>query len=86
MPALMAIAIDPGPHVVNLGLLTVEQRKRLKAELDARGWVPNGAPEAGLGGASTSDAAGAAWVMAGASFLVIAFIAGIAFWRRRSSS
>jgi hypothetical protein len=82
----MAIAIDPGPHVVNLGLLTVEQRKRLKAELDARGWVPKGAPEAGLGGASTSDAASAAWVMAGAAFLAIAFLASIAFWRRRRSS
>jgi len=86
MPVLLAIAITPGHHVVRLGLLTVEQRMRLKAELDARGWIPRGAPAAGLGGASTSDGASAAWVMAGASFLALSFLASIAFWRRRSSS
>ena len=86
MPAVMAVAIDPGPHVVNLGMLSVAQRKRLKAELDARGWIPEGAPAAGFGGASTSDGANERWVMAGASFLAVSFLAGIAFWRRRSSS
>jgi hypothetical protein len=85
MPELMAIAIDPGHHVVNLGLLTVAQRKRLKAELDARGWVPRGAPAAGLGGASTTDGVDAAWVMAGATFLALSFLAGVAWWRRRRS-
>ena len=82
----MAVAIDPGPHVVNLGLLTVAERKRLKAELDARGWIPAGAPPAGFGGASTSDGPDERWVMAGASLLALSFLAGIAFWRRRSSS
>ena len=47
---------------------------------------PGVRPEAGLGGASTSDDARAAWVMAGASFLALSFLAGVAFWRRRSSS
>ena len=86
LPALMAVAIDPGHHVVNLGLLTVAQRMKLKAELDARGWIPRGAPPAGFGGAGVSDDAGAGWVMAGASFLALSCIASIAFWRRRSSS
>ena len=81
----MAVAIDPGPHVVNLGLLSVSQRKRLEAELDAAE-VPVGAPPAGFGGASASDGANERWVMAGASFLAVSFLAGIAFWRRRSSS
>jgi hypothetical protein len=82
----MAVAIDPGPHVVDLGLLTVAERRRLKAELDARGWIPEGAPTAGLGGASTSDGVNPAWMAAGASLLVMSGLAGMAFWRRRGSS
>jgi hypothetical protein len=38
-----------------------------------------------LGGASTGDGVREAWVMAGASFLALSFLAGIAFRRRRSS-
>ena len=81
----MAIAIDPGHLVVKLGRLSVAQRKQLKAELDARGWIPRGAPAAGFGGASTSDRADELWVMAGASFLAVSFLAGIGLWRRRGS-
>jgi hypothetical protein len=86
MPVLIAVAIDPGHHVVNLGLLSPAQRKRLKAELDARGWIPQGAPPAGFGGASATDGVDAAWVMAGATFLALSFLASIAWWRRRRSS
>jgi hypothetical protein len=85
MPRLLAVAITPGPHVVNLGLLTVAQRMRLKAELDARGWIPRGAPSAGFGGSGMSGGAREGWVMAGASFLALSFLAVIAFWRRRGS-
>ena len=70
--------------MVNLGLLSVAQRKRLVAELRAR--FPQGAPAAGFGGASASDGADERWVMAGATFLAVSFLAGVAFWRRRSSS
>lgn len=70
--------------MVNLGLLSAGQRIRLLAELRAR--FPQGAPAAGFGGASTSDRADERWVMGGASFLAVSFLAGIAFWRRRSSS
>jgi hypothetical protein len=85
MPALMAVAIDPGPHVVYLGLLSVDQRKRLKAELDAQGWTPKGAPAAGFGGASTSQRVSPGWLIAGVPFLVITVLASIAYWRRRRS-
>jgi hypothetical protein len=86
MPVLEAIAIDPGPHIVHLGLLTVAERRQLKAELDAAGWIPAGAPLAGSGGASAGDGAGAAWVAAGVLFLVLSGLAGVALWRRRTPS
>ncbi len=82
----MAVAIVPGPHVVYLGLLSVDQRKRLKAELDALGWIPKGAPAAGLR-RGEHESGRQSWL--GDSrvfrFLVITVLASIGYWRRRRS-
>ena len=84
MPLVLAIAIDPGPRIVKLGLLSVAQRTQLEAEVDAAE-IPSGAPPAGLGGASTSDGVNEPWLIAGASFLALSCLASIAFWRRRGT-
>ena len=78
-----AETIDPGDQVVDLGPLTPPERVTLEAELDP---VPSGAPQAGLGGASTSNEFPAAWVVAGGMFLLLAGLSGFLAWRRRSAS
>jgi hypothetical protein len=82
MPPLEAVAVDPGPKVVALGQLTPAERAELAAELRA-GPVPAGAPNAGYGGATTSDSATAAWVAAGLACLLLSGAVSVALWRRR---
>ena len=76
MPAEEAVAIDAGNTVVVLGQLTVSERRQLAAEL--RAGLPQGAPQAGLGGASASDGANEGWLLVGLGFLVLSAVAGIA--------
>jgi hypothetical protein len=86
MPHLEAVTIDPVNKVVDLGPLTVGERKQLASELKAAfATMPSGAPPAGFGGASTSDGVSAGWVVAGGVLLTMSGLAGLAFWRRRRS-
>lgn len=86
MPELEAVTIVPINHVVDLGPLTVGERKQLASELEAASaTLPSGAPPAGFGGASTSSRVNGGWVVAGGILLIVSGLAGIAFLRRRRS-
>ena len=87
MPELEAVTIVPINHVVDLGPLTVGDRKQLASEfvLVALLTLPSGAPPAGFGGASTSSRVNGGWVVAGGILLIVSGLAGIAFLRRRRS-
>ena len=83
MPPLEAEVIDPRDKVVDLGPLEPSERVILEDELDP---IPSGAPQAGLGGASTSSGLSSGWLTAGGIFLVLGGAASFTLWRRRRSA
>ena len=82
MPPVDAVVVDPGPKTVDLGPLSPSQRETLEDSLDP---VPSGAPQAGLGGASTSNGFPAGWTVAGGTFLLLAGLTSFWAWRRRTA-
>ena len=67
----------------DLGPLTPDERVTLEVELKA---IPSGAPQAGLGGASTSNSPSTDWTLAGEVLVAVALVSGGAAWwyyRRR---
>ena len=87
MPPTEAEVIDPGDQVVKLGPLDPPQREALENDLDLQTTpVPSGAPQAGLGGESTSKGLSSGWLTAGGIFLLLGGTASFAMWRRRRSA
>ncbi len=74
----------PGSYSIGLrcggGNVGVSATLRVSAQVSQ---VPSGAPQAGAGGASTSDGPDAGWVAAGAILLLVAGMASFTLWRRR---
>ncbi len=88
MPPTEAEVIDPGTKVVDLGPLDPTERVELESEVDAATTpVPSGAPQAGLGGESTSKGLSSGWLTTGGIFLVLGGgAASFTLWRRRRSA
>jgi hypothetical protein len=76
----------PGLYSIGLrcggGNVGVSARLLVTAQVQK---VPVGAPQAGLGGASTSDSNAAGWAVAGAVAMIFAGFLVFAITRRRSS-